>query len=112
MPGGHLGRRVDLVRRSEGRNALGEHVAVKRLKVTAGEAAHRELKIADGLAGKKFDHVNSAIRVTCRLSSDQSLLENGADSCDVRPREALLCTCRISRVSGRSNDDDDHARRG
>ena len=36
----------------------------------------------------------------------------GAASCDVRRCEAPLCTCRISRVSGRSNDDDDHARGG
>jgi eukaryotic-like serine/threonine-protein kinase len=41
----------------EGKNASGEPVAVKRLKLTVGEAAHRELKIADELAGKPFKHV-------------------------------------------------------
>jgi serine/threonine protein kinase len=41
----------------EGKNHAGQLVAVKRLKVTAGEAAHRELKIADELAGKSFEHV-------------------------------------------------------
>jgi eukaryotic-like serine/threonine-protein kinase len=41
----------------QGRDPSGRTVAVKRLKVTAGEAAYRELKIADELAGKAFDHV-------------------------------------------------------
>ncbi len=41
----------------EGRDQAGQPVAVKRLKVTVGEAAHRELKIADELAGKSFGHV-------------------------------------------------------
>jgi len=41
----------------EGKNAEGQPVAVKRLKLTVGEAAHRELKIADELAGKAFEHV-------------------------------------------------------
>jgi eukaryotic-like serine/threonine-protein kinase len=41
----------------EGKDQAGQLVAVKRLKVTAGEAAHRELKIADELAGKSFEHV-------------------------------------------------------
>jgi hypothetical protein len=31
-------------------------VAVKRLKVTAGEPAHRELKIADQLAHRSFEN--------------------------------------------------------
>lgn len=35
----------------------GKPVAIKRLKVTATEAAHRELRIADLLTGKKFSHV-------------------------------------------------------
>jgi hypothetical protein len=30
---------------------------MKRLRVTAGDAAHRELTIADELAGKNFEHV-------------------------------------------------------
>jgi serine/threonine protein kinase len=41
----------------EGRDAEDQPVAVKRLKLTVGEAAHRELKIADDLAGKSFQHV-------------------------------------------------------
>lgn len=41
----------------EGKDAEGQPVAVKRLKLTVGEAAHRELKIADELAGKAFQHV-------------------------------------------------------
>ena len=41
----------------QGKNPSGQPVAVKRLKVTAGEAAHRELKIADELAGKVFVNV-------------------------------------------------------
>ena len=41
----------------EGRDARGQPVAVKRLRVSVGEAAHRELKIADELAGKSFAHV-------------------------------------------------------
>jgi serine/threonine protein kinase len=45
----------------EGKDQAGEPVAVKRLKVTAGEAAHRELKIADELAGKSFQHALAAL---------------------------------------------------
>jgi serine/threonine protein kinase len=41
----------------EGKDQSGQLVAVKRLKVTVGEAAHRELKITDELAGKSFEHV-------------------------------------------------------
>src|SRR6266852_2580220 len=41
----------------EGKDQAGHLVAVKRLKVTVGEAAHRELKIADELAGKSFENV-------------------------------------------------------
>ncbi len=41
----------------EGKDAQGQPVALKRLKLTVGEAAHRELKIADELAGKSFQHV-------------------------------------------------------
>jgi hypothetical protein len=80
MPGGHLGRRVDLVRCSERRNALGEDVAVIRSKVTASEAAHRELKIADELTGKKFDQVNSAMRAR----RDQRRCELATTNCATR----------------------------
>lgn len=41
----------------EATGATDQPVAVKRLKLTVGEAAHRELKIADELAGKSFQHV-------------------------------------------------------
>lgn len=41
----------------EGKGQPSQPIAVKRLKVTVGEAAHRELKIADELAGKSFEHV-------------------------------------------------------
>ena len=32
-------------------------VAIKRLKITAGEAAHREMNIGNDLSNKKYDHV-------------------------------------------------------
>ncbi len=41
----------------EGESATDHPVAVKQLHLTVGEAAHRELKIADELAGKSFQHV-------------------------------------------------------
>ena len=41
----------------EGEDAKRNPVAVKRLKVTAAEAAHRELTISDELAGRSFEHV-------------------------------------------------------
>jgi serine/threonine-protein kinase len=41
----------------EGRDTKGQLVAIKRIRVTTGEAAHRELKIADELGGKSFRHV-------------------------------------------------------
>jgi serine/threonine protein kinase len=41
----------------EGKGPGGGAVAVKRLKVSAAEAAHRELRIAEDLAGKSFSHV-------------------------------------------------------
>jgi len=41
----------------EGEDVKGNPVAVKRLKVTAAEAAHRELTISDELAGRSFEHV-------------------------------------------------------
>lgn len=40
----------------EGQDASGQAVAVKRLSLTVGDAAHRELKIADELAGKVLQH--------------------------------------------------------
>ena len=44
-----------------GKGPEGQSLAVKRLKVTVGEAAHRELKIADELAGKKFEYVLAVV---------------------------------------------------
>jgi len=41
----------------EGRDASRQAVAIKRLKLTAGDAAHRELRIAEELIGKSFHHV-------------------------------------------------------
>src|SRR5580692_3030147 len=41
----------------EGKGPSDQSVAVKRLKIKAADAAHRELKIADELAGKTFEHV-------------------------------------------------------
>jgi serine/threonine protein kinase len=40
-----------------GDDGKGNTVAIKRLKVTAAQAAHRELTIAQELAGKTFQHV-------------------------------------------------------
>src|SRR6266478_5875814 len=41
----------------EGEDGNGNTVAVKRLKVTAAQAAHRELAIAEELAGRQFENV-------------------------------------------------------
>jgi serine/threonine-protein kinase len=41
----------------EGWDSSNQPVAIKRLKLTVGEAAHRELRIADELVGKSFDLV-------------------------------------------------------
>src|SRR3989338_6870953 len=40
-----------------GRTASGDEVAIKKLHVSAADAAHRELRIADELKGRSFDHV-------------------------------------------------------
>lgn len=40
-----------------GRTSSGEVVAVKKLHISAADAAHRELRIADELKGKYFEHV-------------------------------------------------------
>ncbi len=40
-----------------GKSADGKSVAVKRLKITASDAAHRELKIADWIGKKTFSHI-------------------------------------------------------
>lgn len=41
----------------EGRTAMGQLVAVKQLNVSASDAAHRELRIADELSGRAYQHV-------------------------------------------------------
>lgn len=56
-PNRHLGPPGGFGEVFEGEDASGRSVAVKRLKVTVGEAAHRELRIADELVGKSFEHV-------------------------------------------------------
>src|SRR5690242_8701654 len=40
-----------------GHGAVVGEVAVKRLKVSANDAAHREMRIAEELAGRAFHHV-------------------------------------------------------
>lgn len=44
-----------------GSDAKGTPLAVKRLKVTAAQAAHRELTIAEELARKKYQHILAPI---------------------------------------------------
>ncbi len=41
----------------EGRSGEGDIVAVKKLKLSAREAAHRELRVADVLAAPEYDHI-------------------------------------------------------
>jgi serine/threonine-protein kinase len=45
----------------EGQDASGAPVAVKRLKLSAAEAAHRELRIADDLAGRSLLNVMAVL---------------------------------------------------
>jgi serine/threonine-protein kinase len=40
-----------------GKSSNGEEVAVKKLKLSAADAAHRELRIADEMKGRSFEHV-------------------------------------------------------
>jgi eukaryotic-like serine/threonine-protein kinase len=40
-----------------GKTASGQDVAIKKLHVSAADAAHRELRIADELKGNSYDHV-------------------------------------------------------
>ena len=40
-----------------GKSADGESVAVKRLRITASAAAHRELRIADWIGKRRFSHI-------------------------------------------------------
>src|SRR3990172_1947020 len=41
----------------EGKTSTGEVVAVKKLHISAADAAHRELRIAEELRGRYFDQV-------------------------------------------------------
>lgn len=52
-----LGRRGGFGQVYAGRTSKGDEVAVKKLHVTAAEARHRELRIAEELRGHKFNHV-------------------------------------------------------
>jgi len=52
-----LGKRGGFGQVFLGLTAKGEEVAVKKLHLSAAEAAHRELSIADELKGRSFEHV-------------------------------------------------------
>lgn len=53
----HLGPAGGFGQVFEGRDPVGNPVAVKRLHVTAAAAAHRELTIADDLSNRRMTHV-------------------------------------------------------
>ena len=40
-----------------GKGSAGDDVAIKRLKITAGQAAHREMNIGNDLSNRKYNHV-------------------------------------------------------
>lgn len=52
-----LGKRGGFGQVFLGKTASGEVVAIKKLHVSAADAAHRELRIADELKGRNFEHV-------------------------------------------------------
>lgn len=52
-----LGRRGGFGQVFLGKSATGEEIAVKKLHLSAADAAHRELRIADELKGRAFEHV-------------------------------------------------------
>ncbi len=52
-----LGRRGGFGEVFAGRSPNGDEIAVKKLHVSAADAAHRELRIADELRGRSFEHV-------------------------------------------------------
>src|SRR5881409_2303560 len=56
-PGKPLGRRGGFGQVFAGKSAGGGEVAVKKLHLSAADAAHRELRIADELKGRSFEHV-------------------------------------------------------
>jgi len=53
-----------------GASLSGEHVAVKRLHVEAGAAAHRELRISSELLGRKFQNVIAVLDSGLDTESD------------------------------------------
>lgn len=56
-PSSPLGRRGGFGQVFAGKSANGQDVAVKKLHLSAADAAHRELRIADELRGRTFEHV-------------------------------------------------------
>ncbi len=56
-PSRPLGRRGGFGQVFVGRTASGDEVAVKKLHVSAADAAHRELRITEELKGRSFSHV-------------------------------------------------------
>ena len=52
-----LGKRGGFGQVFLGKDPTGKEVAVKKLHLTAADAAHRELRIADELKGRPFEHV-------------------------------------------------------
>lgn len=56
-PAKPLGRRGGFGQVFLGKSPAGEEIAVKKLHLSAADAAHRELHIADELKGRAFEHV-------------------------------------------------------
>jgi len=56
-PSKPLGKRGGFGQVFAGKSASGGEVAVKKLHLSAADAAHRELRIADELKGRSFEHV-------------------------------------------------------
>src|SRR6266540_2018972 len=56
-PNRPLGRRGGFGQVFAGLSPNGEDIAVKKLHLSAADAAHRELRIADELRGRSFVHV-------------------------------------------------------
>jgi eukaryotic-like serine/threonine-protein kinase len=56
-PAKPLGRRGGFGQVFAGKSASGQDVAVKKLHLSAAEAAHRELRVADELKSRTFEHV-------------------------------------------------------
>ena len=56
-PNQPLGKRGGFGQVFAGRSASCDEVAVKKLHLSAADAAHRELRIADELKGRSFEHV-------------------------------------------------------